>query len=189
MDLRYACAAVLSTTVAGANLAHAQPVPFACPRNGVIEERALGKLQYTGAASNDPYICNRLNYKNEPESRLFNFYLLEDSSNTAVRTALLDLFAGRKTKVTFDYTSPTRYLSHETWTILRHEQVTIGGKAIDTVVCDRETQYETRTAFHGHFVQWLDPKNGLWVKSETNAISGQVNGQPPSYQDHAITLP
>jgi hypothetical protein len=27
---------------------------------------------------------NRLNYRNEPESRLFNFYLLEDSSNAKV---------------------------------------------------------------------------------------------------------
>jgi hypothetical protein len=80
-------------------------------------------------------------------------------------------------------------LSHETWTILRREQVNIGGKPIDTVVFDREALYETRGAFHGHFTQWLNPKNGLWVKSETNVVSGQAAGQPPSYQDHAITLP
>ena len=101
---------------------------FSCPRAGVIEERGLGKLQYTGAAANDPVVCNRLNYKNEPEARLFNFYLLEDSSNAAVRAALSDLFSGRKASVSFDYTSPTRYLSHETWKQLRREQVTVGGK-------------------------------------------------------------
>jgi hypothetical protein len=174
---------------AGAGVARAQAVDFACPRNGVIEERALGKLQYTGAAATDPVVCNRLNYKNEPESRLFNFYLLENSSNAAVKAGLSDLFSGRKTSVSFDYTSPTRYLSHETWKLLRREQVTIGGKPLNTVVYDRETLYETRSGFHGHFVQWLDPKNGLWVKSETNVISGQVSGQPQTYQDHAITLP
>jgi hypothetical protein len=173
----------------GITAAQAQPVAFTCPRPGVIEERGLGKLQYTGPASNDPMICNRLNYKNEPESRLYNFYLLEGTSNAAVKTGLSDLLSGRQAKVSFDYTSPTRYLSHETWTILRREKVSIGGQQLDTVVFDRETLYETRGAFHGHFVQWLDPKNGLWVKSETNVISGQVNGQPVTYQDHSITLP
>ena len=57
------------------------------------------------------------------------------------------------------------------------------------MVFDRETMYQTRGAFHGHFVQWLDTKNGLWVKSETNFISGQINGQPQSYLDHSITVP
>jgi hypothetical protein len=173
----------------GITAVQAQPVAFACPRAGVVEERGLGKLQYTGPASSDPMVCNRLNYKNESESRLFNFYLLESSSNAAVKAGLSDLFAGRQARVSFDYTSPTRYLSHETWTILRREKISIGGQQLDTVVFDRETLYQTRGAFHGHFVQWLDPKNGLWVKSETNVISGQVNGQPSNYQDHAITLP
>jgi hypothetical protein len=174
---------------AGMSVAQAQVVDFACPKAGVVEERGLGKIQYTGASPSDPYVCNRQNYKNEPEARLFNFYLLEDSSNAAVRAALTEILSGRKPSVKFDYTSPTRYLSHETWTFLRREQVTIAGKAIATVVYDRETTYETRGAFHGHFVQWLDPKNGLWVKGESNFISGQVSGQPPSYQDHSITLP
>jgi hypothetical protein len=173
----------------GVGVARAQPVEFTCPRAGVIEERALGRLQYTGAAAGDPLICNRFNYKNEPESRLFNFYELENSSNGAVRGALTELFAGRKTSVSFDYTSPRRYLSHETWSILRREQLNIGGKTFDTVVFDRETTYENRGAFHGHFVQWLSPKNGLWLRSETHFISGQVSGQPPTYQDQSITLP
>lgn len=188
MKFLYLGLGVLVTIISAVG-ARAQPVNFACPRAGVIEERGLGKLQYTGAAPNDAFVCNRLNYKNEPESRLFNFYLLESSSNAAVRAGLADLFAGKQASVSFDYTSPTRYLSHETWKVLRREQVTIGGKALDTVVFDRETTYETRGAFHGHFVQWLEPKSGLWVKSETNVISGQVAGQPPSYQDHSITLP
>ena len=189
MRAQWIYAGVLMTGFGSVTTAGAQPVTFACPRAGVIEERGLGKLQYTEPAANDPMICNRLNYKNEPESRLFNFYLLESSSNAAVKAGLTELFAGRQAKVSFDYTSPTRYLSHETWSILRREKITVGGKPLDTVVFDRETLYETRGAFHGHFVQWLDPKSGLWVKSETNVISGQVNGQPQSYQDRSITLP
>jgi hypothetical protein len=189
MHARYSGLALFIAISAGATVAQAQPIEFNCPKAGVIEERGLGKIQYTGASPNDPYVCNRIDYRNQPESRLFNFYLLEDSSNAQVKAALTDLFSGRKTSVSFDYTSPTRYLSHETWTILRREPVTIGGKTLNTVVFDRETQYETRGAFHGHFVQWLDPKNGLWVKSETNVISGQTSGQPPTYQDHSITLP
>jgi hypothetical protein len=83
------------------------------------------------------------------------------------------------------YASPTRYLSHETSTILRREKITIGGKSLNTAVFDREISYETRGAFHGHFVRWLDPKNGPWVRSEANVISGQS----PTYRGHSITLP
>ncbi len=46
----------LTAIGAGMNLAHAQPVTFACPRAGVIEERGLGSLQYTGPAPNDPFV-------------------------------------------------------------------------------------------------------------------------------------
>ena len=169
--------------------ASAQPVPFTCPKAGVIADFALGKIHYTGASPSDPAVCNHLNYKNEPESRLFNFYPLEDSSNAAVKSNLTELFSGRKPSVTFDYTSPTHYLSHETWKILRREQITIGGKPVNTVVFDREALYETRNANHFHFVQWFDPKSGIWVKNESNVLGGQANGMPPSYQVRSITGP
>jgi hypothetical protein len=190
--MAWRCRLWLSALVAigyGVRIAQAQPVDFACPKGGVIEERALGKLLYTGASPSDPYLCNRLNYKNEPEARLFNFYLMGDANNAAVRPALLELLSGRNTKVTFAYTSPTRYLSQETWTFVRREKVAVGGKTIDAIVLDREAEYQNRGAFHGHWVQWLDPKNGLWVKSQFNFISGQTSGQPPSYEDHSITIP
>jgi hypothetical protein len=175
--------------LAATTVSYAQPVAFACPKAGVVAEMGLGKIQFTGASPTDPTVCNRLNYKNEPESRLFNFYLQEPSSNAAVKSALTELFAGRKASVAFDYTSPTHYLSHETWKILRREQITIGGKALDTVVFDREALYETRNANHFHFVQWFDPKSGIWVKNESNVLGGQSNGMPPSYQVHSITGP
>jgi hypothetical protein len=169
--------------------ANAQPVPFACPKAGVVAEFGLGKIQYTGASPSDPTMCNRLNYKNEPDSRVFNFYPPEDSSNATIKSNLTELFSGRKASVTFDYTSPTRYLSHETWKILRREQITIGGKPVDTVVFDREALYEGRNSNHFHFVQWFDPKSGIWVKNESNVLGGQSNGMPPSYQVRSITGP
>jgi hypothetical protein len=52
-----------------------------------------------------------------------------------------------------------------------------------------DRQYEGRNQNHWHLVEWLDANNGLWVKSESSLVSGQANGMPPSYQDHAITLP
>src|ERR1700712_4845368 len=69
MELRYVCLGLAMAVSGSATVAHAQAVNFTCPRAGVTEERGLGKLQYTGAAANDPLVCNRLNYKTEPESR------------------------------------------------------------------------------------------------------------------------
>jgi hypothetical protein len=175
--------------VGGISMAIAQPVNFTCPRAGVIEQRGLGKLQYTGPAANDPLVCNYMNYKNEPDARLFNFYPIENSSVPAVKAGLGDLFAGRKTSVTFDYTSPTRYLSHDTWTIQRRQPVTIAGRTVDTVVLVLDRQYEGRNQSHWHLVEYLDIKDGLWVKGESSLVSGQTNGMPPSYQDHDITVP
>jgi hypothetical protein len=178
----------LLLALATVGVAQAEPVNFACPRPGTVEERALGKLQYTGAAS-DPAVCNFVNYKNEPDARLFNFYPMEPSSTAAVKAGMGDLFAGRKTSVTFDYTSPTRYLSHDTWTFTRREPVVIGGRSFDTVVLELDRQYEGRNQNHWHLVEWLSAKDGLWVKGQSTLVSGQATGMPPSYQDHAITLP
>jgi hypothetical protein len=183
------CSGGLVLAIAAAGIAQAEPVGFACPKAGTIEERALGKLQYTGAAANDPTVCNFVNYKNEPDARLFNFYPMEASSAAAVKAGMGDLFAGRKNTVTFDYTSPTRYLSHDTWTISRHEPVVIGGRSFDTVVLELDRQYEGRNQNRWHLVEWLSARDGLWVKGQSSLVSGQATGMPPSYQDHAITIP
>lgn len=187
--MRIACTLIALAIGFCAGVAQAQPVSFACPKAGTVEERALGKLQYTGPSPSDPLICTFTNYRNEKESRLYNYYPPDAATAGPIKAGLADLFAGRKASVTFDYTSPTHYISHETWKIARRESVSIGGRTVDTVVFDIDRIYETRNENHFHLMGWLDAKDGLWVKGQSNVVSGQANGLPPSYQDHAITVP
>jgi hypothetical protein len=181
------CLSTLMGICAGASFAHAQPVDFACPKPGTIEERGPYKRQSTGASPSDPYLCNGSDSWNKPQVLLFNFYKPEDVQGTDVRTGMLDLFAGRKTSVTVTLGAGSR----ETWKILRREQITIAGRKIDAVVFDQERERFATSLrpFHGHYTRWLDPKNGLWVKAELTVISGETAMERKAYQDTAITLP
>jgi hypothetical protein len=170
-----------------ASFAQAQPVDFACPRPGTIEERGAFKTQYTGPSPTDPYLCNGLDSWGKPQALLFNFFRPTDIQGTDVRAGMLDLLASRKTSVSFTFASG----SAETWKMLRHEQVTFAGKKIDTIVIDQERERfpSSRRPFHGHYTHWLDPRDGLWVKADLNVISGETAMERKPFQDSAITLP
>lgn len=184
------------TYAATTAVSYAQPVDFACPKAGTVEERAVSMQKYTGTSPGDPYICALLGRTGKPELRLFNLFPLSEINNTApatapVRAGMLDLLSGRKTSVSFPHTASNGYIQQETWTFLRKEPYTVNGKTFDTIVFDQEVKSDPRgrSDFHGHYTQWVDPKAGLWLKSDLSVISGSTNMYPQAYRDHAITLP
>jgi predicted RNA-binding Zn-ribbon protein involved in translation (DUF1610 family) len=181
---------------AAATASQAEPVYFACPKAGTVEERAVSTQQYTGTSPSDPYICTMLGRTGKPELRLFNLYTLSEINNTAeamapIRAGMLDLLSGRKTSASFPRTASNGYILQETWTVLRKEPYAVNGKTFDTIVFDQEIKSDPRgrSDFHGHYTMWLDPKAGLWLKSDLHVLSGSTNMYPQAYQDHAITIP
>ena len=191
-QLAAACLAYAGATT----VSFAQPVDFACPKAGTIEQRSITTLKYTGPSPSDPFECTLINRLGKPETRLFNIFLIEDSNNTPaatapVRAGMLDLLAGRKTSVSFLVASPRGYITHETWTVLRKETLAVDGKSFATVVFDRDLASDPKlqNAFHGHYTNWLDPKTGLWLKSDLTGATGATNYYPQSFQVHSITFP
>jgi hypothetical protein len=189
---------ILAAGLAGvaATIAQAQPAPFACPKPGTVETRAVTTQQYTGTSPNDPYICAMLNRLGKPELRLFNLYPLSDVNNNAaamapIKTGMLDLLSGRKTQVNFPRTASNGYILAETWTFLRKEPLSVGGTKFDTLVFDQEIKSDPRgrSDFHGHYTMWLAPSAGLWLRSDLHVVSGSTNYYPQAYQDHDITTP
>jgi hypothetical protein len=181
---------------AAATASQAEPVYFACPKAGTVEERAVSTQQYTGTSPSDPYICTMLGRTGKPELRLFNLYTLSEINNTAeamapIRAGMLDLLSGRKTSASFPRTASNGYILQETWTVLRKEPYAVNGKTFDTIVFDQEIKSDPRgrSDFHGHYTMWLDPKAGLWLKSDLHVLSGSTNMYPQAYQDRAITIP
>ena len=141
MSLRPFLAACLAC--AAATVSQAQPVNFACPKAGTVEERAVSTQKYTGTSPSDPYICTMLGRTGKPELRLFNLYPLSDINNTAaatapIRTGMLDLLSGRKTSVSFPRTASNGYILQETWTLLRKEPYAVNGTDI------RHTLFSTK---------------------------------------------
>jgi hypothetical protein len=184
------------TYAAATTVSYSQQVDFACPKAGTIEQRAVSTLKYTGTSPSDPYICTLINRVGKPELRLFNLFLLSDDNNTAaatgpVRAGILGLLSGRQTNVSFIYTAPGGFLIHETWTLLRKEPLAVDGKNFNTIVFDREMTADAKqqNAFHGHYTLWLDPKTGLWLKSDLTGVSGSTNYYPQAYQIHTLTFP
>lgn len=172
---------------AGTGIAQAQTSEFACPKAGTVEERGSYKTQYTGAAASDPYVCNSTDTWNKPQALLFNFYRVQDVPVAEVRPAMLDLLSGRKSTVTVT----TAAGGTETWSVLRHEPVTVAGKTMDTIVLaqDRERFPNSMHPFHGQYVRWLDAKDGLWVRAELKVITGEGAMERKPYRDSAITIP
>jgi hypothetical protein len=190
------CFCLVTASATWGSVAQAQPTGFACPKAGTIEQRGSFKITYTGQSSGDAYTCARLDPWSKPEIRLFNLYTLSETNNTAAanagaRAGMMDLLSGKKASVNFPYTSFDGYSSQETWKFLGKEPVSLDGKTFDamTFSLERVADPRGRSAFHGNYKQWLDPKTGLWVKSELTVVGGEIGKYPRSYTDTSITLP
>jgi hypothetical protein len=176
--------------------ARADQIAFSCPKAGTIEERGVSTLKYTGTSPADPFVCTRLDPRSKPELRLFNLYALSDTNNTAAanapaRAGMTDLLSGRKTSVSFPYTAFNGYIEQDTWTLLRKESYAFDGKLVEVLVLDHEVVGDSRgsSAFHGRYTHWLDPKSGVWLKTELAVISGSANFWPQAYRVRTVTLP
>ena len=168
----------------------AQPIHFSCPPAGTVEQRGLGKLTYTGPSSADSFICEFSDYSNRSKSLLFNFYAPDATNKETIRSEMIDLLSRKKPTVSFEFTTrQSPWMFKHTWTYLRRERLRIGGRTFNTVVLEEETLQTNGAQLHGVFTRWLDPMNGLWLKSHFRYISGQVTGGVSGYQDVSITFP
>ena len=179
-----------------AGIAQAQTVNFACPKAGIVEHRGSFKITYTGATAIDAYTCARLDPWGKPATMLFNIYALSSTNNTpaanaAARAGMTDLLSGRKTAVSFPYVASNGFAMQETWKFSHKDTISLDGKTLDVVVfdLDRVADPKARSDFHGSYKQWLDPKNGLWVKSELTVVGGESNKYPRPYTDSSIEMP
>ncbi len=104
---------------------------------------------------------------------------------------MLDLLSGRKTTVSFPYTAFNGYIEQDTWTLLRKEQYAIDGKTVEVLVLDHDVAGDPRgtSAFHGRYTHWLDPKSGVWLKTELTVVSGSANFWPQAYRVRSVTAP
>lgn len=174
----------------------ADQIIFSCPKAGTVEERGVSTLKYAGTSPADPYVCARFDARSKPELRLFNLYTLSDTNNTAAanapaRAGMLELLSGRKTSVSFPYTAFNGYIQQDTWTLLRKEPYSIDSKTVEVLVLDHDVVCDSRgtSGFHGHYTHWLDPKSGVWLKTELAVISGSANFWPQAYRVRTVTLP
>ena len=108
----------------------------------------------------------------------------------AAREAFIALLSGHQKTVTFDWESASsRNLYHETWTILRHETLTVSGKPVDTIVFSR-TKHAKRGGGWFNSTRWLTVKNGLWIKNELGLHNGGLSGGvAPTFTDVSVTFP
>jgi hypothetical protein len=179
---------------AATTVAYAQSADFACPKAGTVEQRAVSTITYNGPSPSDPTICMITNRLGKPEQRLYNLFLLSDINNTAsalapMKAGLSDILSGRKTSVTFPGMASNGYIETDTWTFVRKEPLNVGNKTFNTLVFDREVTADPRgrSAFHGHYMMWIDPAAGLWLKNELTGASGSTNMYPQSYRTQTIT--
>jgi hypothetical protein len=186
-----ACLAYAAATTAG----YAQSADFTCPKAGTAMDLRVSKYTYDGASPSDPLIC-LTNRNGTAEQRYFNLYMLSNNNNTAaalgpVKAGLSDMLSGRKTTVTFGATASNGYIASETWTFVRKQPLPIGDKSFNTMVFTREITADPRgrSAFHGLYTVWVDPKAGLWLKTDLSNASGQVNYYPQAYTAQSVTQP
>jgi hypothetical protein len=193
MKPRFGCLIALSmlTSIAAtASIARAQPVEFDCPKAGTVATAGVYTTRYTGDSAADPYVCNSLSPWNKPQALLFNFYAVDGMNAVPVsdtRSKLLDLFAGRRASVVVTTSRGTT----DTWTILRHERVTIAGKTSDAIVLsqDRVRFLKSFHQFHGFYERWLDAKSGLWIRADLHLISGEMGVEAKPYEVSVISEP
>lgn len=179
---------------AATTVSYAQSDGFSCPKAGTVEQRAVSTITYNGPSPSDPTICMITNRLRKPEQRLYNLFLLSDINNNAsalapMKAGLSDILSGRKTSVTFPGMASNGYVETDTWNFVRKEPLTVGDKTFNTLVFDREITADPhgRSAFHGHYMMWIDPAAGLWLKSELMGASGSTNMYPQSYRVRTIT--
>jgi hypothetical protein len=180
------------------HMAEAQPVDFSCPKVGTAvvgrntDNNGGWETRYAGASKDDPYVCNRVSSNGKIYGRLFNCLPLDGDSNAeAARKALIALLSGSQNSVTFEFENVFRAQESETWTLLRHETLLVGGRSFDTLVFSRTVKLEHRMyPREGNFMLWLDPKNGVWLKSEFNLVAGPTQGWVGlNFEVLAVTLP
>ena len=108
----------------------------------------------------------------------------------AAREAFIALLSGSQKSVTYEFVEASSRLQlRETRTLLRHEILTVDGKPFDTIVFSRRS-HNVHDVWVGDYTLWLDPRNGLWLKSEYRHIAGQLHGTlGGNYKDVSVTLP
>jgi hypothetical protein len=186
-----ACLAYAATTTAG----YAQSADFTCPKAGTAMDLRVSVYKYDGASASDPLICNTRR-NGTAEQRYFNLYPVSNNNNGAaalapIKAGLSDMLSGRKTSVTFGATMSNGYVESETWTFVRKQNLSISDKSFNTMVFTREITADPhgRSAFHGVYTVWVDPKAGLWLKTGLSDVSGQANLYPQPYTAQSVTLP
>jgi len=186
--------AICLTYATAITAAAAQSTGFVCPKAGTVEQRAVSTVTYNGSSPEDPAICMLTNRLRKPEQRLYNLFLLSNINNNAsamapIKAGMSDILSGRKTGVTFPAMEYNGYITTNKWTFVRREPLTVGNKTFNTLVLDREVTADprARSDFHGHYMMWIDPAAGIWLKVELSAASGATRGYPQSSRVHAIT--
>lgn len=137
-------------------------------------------------------ICNLLDPGGRPDHYLFDIYRLSGrfdtaESNAAVREGMLDLLSGRKTNVRyFD-----GFVSSHICTLPEREHYQIKEKNYEAIVFDDKytSDSKKKNFFHVHYIRCLNPETGLWLKSEFQGLSGDINLYEKPYLDTDITIP
>ena len=175
-------------------VAHAQSANFTCPKAGTVTQLMVSTITYNGPSPSDPLVCMQTNRNGQAEKRLYNLFTLSNLNDSAstlapMKAGMSDLLSGRKTSVTFPDTANNGFVLTETWTFVRKEPMTVGDKTFNTLVFDREITADPRapSAFHGHYMTWVDPAAGLWLRAELSGASGAINKYPQSYRVHTVT--
>jgi hypothetical protein len=189
-QIAIACLACAATTT----IAHAQSANFTCPKAGTVEQRPVSTIAYNGPSPSDPLVCMQTNRNGQAEQRLYNLFPLSNLNDSAqtlapMKAGMSDILSGRKTNVTFPYTAFNGYILTDAWTFVRKEPLKVGDKTFNTLVFDREVTSDprARSNFHGHYMMWVDPAAGLWLKSELSGATGAVHMYPQSYRVTAVT--
>jgi hypothetical protein len=170
--------------------AQAQNNDFHCPKSGTTVKTAIAEngVEYTqvyrGADQNDPEICRltistTVPYTPRARRRLFNFFDVPTMADmTEVRPALRSLLSGQTNRMTFRFTaydSDRRgpWPWQETWQRLGHETIPVGGRNIDAVTFERESENVYTHSSHAKIKLWFDPATGIFLKDETTILQGQ----------------
>jgi hypothetical protein len=108
---------------------------------------------------------------------------------------MLDLLSGRKASVSFSYIDSDGSVTQQMWTFVRKEPLAINDKTFDPNVFDQQVLGETGQGRAAqHYIRWLDPKTGLWLKVDFGVLSGNRNKGAHAtyvegYRDRSITPP
>jgi len=173
--------------------AHAQAVPFACPKAGTTVNLPDGRvLTYQGADARDPLVCVVSDSGSQVGPKLLYNYYSPDSDTADVRAGMRDLFAGQS-KVAFTYTTVRGSYAvtwNHTWTRQGAATVDIAGRKVDTVIFELEARAPTGT-FHAKYRRYFAPAVGVWVRNEVTNLGSALFPalSNTTYQVTSITIP